>query len=106
MSEFRIVLVTAPDRQEAERLAVLCIEAGLAPCVNIVPSCLSLYRWQGALQRDEEALMVIKTRADSFEALAELVGRHHPYEVPEIISLPLDRLSPAYAAYLGGYFEG
>lgn len=105
MSEYRVVLVSAPNVQEAERLAALCIEEGLAPCVNIVPVCVSLYVWEGAVQRAEEALLVIKTRAAAFEKLAGLIGRHHPYEVPEIISVQLDGISASYAAYLGAYFK-
>lgn len=106
MSDYRVVLVTAPGAEEAERLAALCIEQGLAPCVNIVPACISVYRWQGAMHRDEEALMVIKTRAESFAALVELLERSHPYDVPEILALPLAGVGGAYAGYLERFFGG
>lgn len=106
MGEYRVVLVTAPSAEEARRLAVLLIDEGLAPCVNIVPACTSVYRWQDATHQDEEALMVIKTRDGSMPALAELIERSHPYEVPEILALPVAGIGGAYASYLDRFFEG
>ncbi len=100
MNGFRIVLVTTSGVEEAKRLANLLIGAGLAPCVNIIPHCLSIYQWKDKLNRDEEALMVIKTSESSFEQLRELVEKNHSYDVPEILSLEISQLSPSYAAYL------
>jgi periplasmic divalent cation tolerance protein len=105
VSDLRIVLVTASGREEAESLATLLIGAGLTPCVNIIPSVISIYQWKEALHRDEEALMVIKTSAGLFEELRELVEKNHSYDVPEIVALELSRLSPAYAAYLGDFLK-
>ena len=105
MSGFRIVLVTTSNVEEAERLANLLIGAGLAPCVNIIPSVISVYQWKNKLNRDEEALMIIKTSEASFKQVRELVEKNHSYDVPEIISLELSQLSPTYAAYLGDFLK-
>jgi periplasmic divalent cation tolerance protein len=103
MSQFRIVLVTASGTEEAERLANLLVGAGLAPCVNIIPSVISIYQWKNKMNRDEEALMVIKTAESSFEQVRDLVEKNHSYDVPEIISLEISQLSPSYAAFLGDF---
>lgn len=106
MDEYRVVLVTAPDAGEAERIAALCIDEGLAPCVNIAPGCVSVYRWRGRMHREEEALMVIKTREGSLARLMELIERSHPYEEPEILALPVAAAGRAYAGYLARFFGG
>lgn len=105
MSEFRIVLVTTSGMEEAESLANLLIGAGLALCVNIIPSVISVYQWKNKLNRDEEALMIIKTSETSFDEVRELVEKNHSYDVPEIISLEISQLSPSYAAYLGDFLK-
>ncbi len=105
MSEFRIALVTTSGVEEAERIANLLIGAGLAPCVNIIPSVISVYEWKNKMNRDEEALMIIKTSESSFKELRELVEKNHSYDVPEIISIEMSQLSPAYAAYLGDFLK-
>lgn len=105
MNGFRIVLVTTSGMEEAERIAALLIGAGLAPCVNIIPHCISVYQWKNKLNRDEEALMVIKTSESSFDEVRELVEKNHSYDVPEIISLEISQLSPSYAAYLGDFLK-
>ena len=103
MNEFRIVLVTTSGREEAERIAGLLVGAGLSPCVNIIPSCISVYQWKNKMNRDEESLMIVKTSESSFEAVRELIEKNHSYDVPEIISVEISQLSPAYAAYLGDF---
>ena len=105
MNGFRIVLVTTSGMEEAERLATLLIGAGLTPCVNIIPSVISIYQWKNKLNRDEEALMVIKTSESSFEQVSELIEKNHSYDVPEIISVEISQLSPTYAAYLGDFLK-
>jgi len=105
MNGFRIVLVTTSGTEEAERLATLLIGAGLTPCVNIIPSVISIYQWKNKLNRDEEALMVIKTSESSFEELREIVEKNHSYDLPEVLSLEISQLSPGYAAYLGDFLK-
>jgi periplasmic divalent cation tolerance protein len=83
-----VVLCNAPpDRAEAIARAVL--EAKLAACVNIVPGVTSLYWWNGALSRDAESTLLLKTRTDLVPALTEAIRAAHPYEVPEVIALPV-----------------
>jgi len=91
-----LVLTNLPDRAAAERLAALLIEQRLAACVNILAPCRSVYRWKGAVQRDEEHPMLIKTTAERYPALEKALREGHPYELPEIIAVPIERGLPAY----------
>ena len=84
-----VVLVTCPTRAQAVRIATAIVKQRVAACVNIVPGLTSIFRWQGKLERTREVLLVIKTTARRFSALARLVRSLHPYDVPEIISLPI-----------------
>jgi periplasmic divalent cation tolerance protein len=86
--EHVVALVTAPPDRAAE-LARRLVEEKLAACVNVVPAIRSIYRWKGELCDDGEALLVIKTRAALFGALRARVVELHPYEVPEVIELPI-----------------
>jgi len=91
-----LVLTNLPDRAAAERLAALLIEQRLAACVNILAPCRSVYRWKGAVQREEEHPMLIKTTAERYPALEKVLREGHPYELPEIIAVPIERGLPAY----------
>lgn len=95
-----VVLCTAPDAAVAERLARGVVEARLAACANIVPGIRSIYRWQGQLQDEAELLLLIKTRAEHFNELAAWLKQHHPYEVPEVLSLPAGAVSSPYLSWL------
>jgi periplasmic divalent cation tolerance protein len=91
-----LVLTNLPDRAAAEQLAALLIEQRLAACVNILAPCRSVYRWKGAVQHDEEHPMLIKTTAERYPALEKALREGHPYELPEIIAVPIERGLPAY----------
>jgi periplasmic divalent cation tolerance protein len=95
-----VVLCTAPDAAVAERLARGVVEARLAACANIVPGIRSIYRWQGQVQDEAELLLLIKTRAERFSELEAWLKQHHPYEVPEVLSLPAGAVSSPYLAWL------
>ena len=82
-------MCACPSTEVAERLARALVGDGLAACVNVLPAVRSIYRWNGAVQAEEEVLMVIKARAASFEALRSALLAGHPYEVPEVIALPI-----------------
>jgi periplasmic divalent cation tolerance protein len=82
------VLVTAPTERAGD-IARGIVESQLAACVNIVPSLRSIYRWQGKICDEQESLLIIKSRASCFSALREKVLELHPYEVPEVIALPI-----------------
>ena len=87
-TEFIVVLVTSPSEEEAERLASGLVEEKLAACVNIVPIS-SLFRWEGKLSKENESLLIIKTRYSLFHNLEKRVKELHSYQVPEIIALPV-----------------
>ena len=91
-----LVLTNLPDRAAAERVADLLIAGNLAACVNILAPCRSVYRWKGAVQHDEEHPLLIKTTAARYAALEKALREAHPYELPEIIAVPIERGLPAY----------
>ncbi len=99
-STYQIVIMTAPKADEAERIAAVLVEEGLAACVNIVPACRSVYRWKGELVKDDEVMMFAKTRREDFPAIAGRVAGLHSYEVPEIIAVGLESISESYRRFL------
>ncbi len=96
-----LVLTNMPDRDSAVALAQVLIDQRLAACVNVLDGCTSVYRWQGATQTDREFPVFIKTRVERFEALQEQILALHPYELPEVIALPIERGLEAYLAWVG-----
>jgi periplasmic divalent cation tolerance protein len=94
--EVLVVLVTCPP-DRAQQIATALVEERVAACVNVVPSLQSIYRWKDDVQSDGEALLIVKTAQDRFEALKQAVLRHHPYELPEVIAVAVDR---GHAPYL------
>jgi periplasmic divalent cation tolerance protein len=95
-----LVLTNLPDRAAAERLADQLLEKHVAACVNILAPCRSVYRWKGAVQHDEEHPMLIKTTLERYPALEDAIRSGHPYELPEIIAVPIERGLPAYLAWV------
>ncbi|MEZ5541475.1 MAG: divalent-cation tolerance protein CutA [Pseudomonadota bacterium] len=95
-----IALCTVPDTDHADRIAGILVEERLAACVNIIPGLVSVYRWQDGLQRDAEALLLIKTVPDAFPRLQERIRALHPYELPEIISVPIQTGQAEYLQWL------
>jgi periplasmic divalent cation tolerance protein len=91
-----LVFTNLPDRASAERLADLLLEQRLAACVNILAPCRSVYRWKGAVQHDDEHPLLIKTSAERDGALEQALRQGHPYELPEIIAVPIEQGLPAY----------
>jgi periplasmic divalent cation tolerance protein len=91
-----LVLTNLPDRAAAERLADLVIEKKLAACVNILAPCRSVYRWKGAVQHDDEHPMLVKTTVERYPELEKALRAAHPYELPEIIAVPVERGLAAY----------
>lgn len=100
MNPILAVFCTCPDETAARELAAGLVENRLAACVNVMPSIRSIYRWQGAVQQDDEALMVIKTSAEKYADLEKWLAGRHPYDVPEVIALPVDKGLPAYLAWV------
>ena len=95
-----LVLTNLPDRAAAEKLADLLIEKRLAACVNILAPCRSVYRWKGAVQHDEEHPMLIKTTAERYSEMERALRAGHPYELPEIVAVPIERGLPAYLEWV------
>lgn len=100
MTNAIIVLITAPTREEAERLAEILVEQKLAACVQILPEIVSFYRWQNAIQKDAEVLILAKTTNENFAALEKTVRENHSYEVPEIIAVHAAKVSQPYFDWL------
>lgn len=96
-----VVFITAPNEDEASKIATAVVEARLAGCVNIVKNVRSIYRWQGKVEDESEVLMIVKTRKDLFDDLAKKVKEVHTYAVPEIIALPVAEGSKDYLKWLG-----
>jgi periplasmic divalent cation tolerance protein len=95
-----VALTTVAGAEDAERIARTVVERGLAACVNVLPQVVSIYRWRGKVEREEERLLVIKTTSDRFEALRQAIVELHPYEVPELLALPIVAGHPAYLDWL------
>ena len=91
-----LVLTNLPDRAAAERLADALLDGRFAACVNILAPCRSVYRWKEAVQHDDEHPVLIKTTEDRYAALEQAIRANHPYELPEIIAVPIERGLPAY----------
>lgn len=95
-NDFRLVLCTCPDQETGLTLATRLVEQRLAACVNLMPGLTSIYRWEDAVQREPEVLLLIKTRADRLQSLMETLRRLHPYDLPEIIAVPITAGLPEY----------
>lgn len=95
-----VVLVTAPSPEKAAELARALVDERLAACGNVVPGLRSIYRWQGAVQEDQEALLLLKTTRARLDALRARVVALHPYEVPEVLALPVEAGHPPYLAWI------
>jgi periplasmic divalent cation tolerance protein len=93
-------LTTCPDTATAERIAETLVGEGLAACVNLVPGVISIYRWQGVVERSAEVLLVVKTTEGGFAALRERLIALHPYELPELIAVPVNLGLAAYLEWV------
>jgi periplasmic divalent cation tolerance protein len=100
MTDALVVLVTTPSPERAAEIARAVVDERLAACGNVVPGLRSIYRWEGKVQDEEEALLVLKTTRARFEALRDRVLALHPYEVPEVIALPVEAGSARYLAWI------
>lgn len=101
-----LVYTTWPTIVEAERAGRAIVEKRLAACVNILPGMISHYWWEGKIERAEEAVMIVKTRASLAEAVRAAVKEAHPYEVPAIMVLPVESMDATYHAWIVGEARG
>jgi periplasmic divalent cation tolerance protein len=95
-----LVLTNLPDADSARALAGALVEARLAACVNILAPCRSVYRWESKLEDATEVPLLIKTTAERYPALEAAIRSQHPYELPEIIAVPIAHGLPEYLAWL------
>ena len=96
MTDIRMVLCTAPDKETAQKIARTLVEQKLAACVNLLSPCESVYRWEDRLETATEIPMMIKTTTAAGARLSEAIIALHPYDVPEILALPAVDGLPAY----------
>lgn len=100
MSQELVVLVTTPNSEEAAKIADALVSERLAACVNLVAAVESIYRWEGNITRDREALMIIKTTAERYPELERRVKELHSYSTPEVVALRIERGSAQYLEWL------
>lgn len=91
--------VTCP-RSDADRIGTALVQSGNAACVNVIDGIRSIYRWQGKIERDEEALLVVKTTTGAVRELDAQLTEIHPYDVHELICLPVGAGNPAYLDWI------
>lgn len=95
-----LILCTCPDRESSEKIARHVVESRLAACVNILPGLTSVFFWQDRLETTEEHLLLIKSQRACYPALERAIRALHPYEIPEIIALPVERGLPDYLTWI------
>ena len=95
-----LIISTLPDRATAETVAAALVQRQAAACVNIMSPCSSVYRWKGAVEQSEEIPVFIKTSDDRYELVERIVRELHPYELPEIIALPIQGGLAAYLEWV------
>lgn len=95
-----LILTNCPDEDTANRLALTLVEEKLAACINILPRVQSIFRWQGAVESTSEIPLLIKSTAESYAMLEKRLVELHPYELPEIIALPITHGLPAYLGWV------
>lgn len=95
-----LVFTNLPDRASAEKLAAALVEQRVAACVNVLAPCRSVYRWQGAVRREEEHPVLVKTTRERYAALEAAIRAAHPYELPEIVAVPIERGLPDYLQWV------
>jgi len=96
-----VLFITTADAEEARRIADVLLKERKAACVNIVPAVSSLFWWQDKVEKAEESLLIVKSRASVLNQIVKLVKQHHSYDVPEIIALPIIGGNPDYLEWIG-----
>ena len=91
-----LVITNLPDRERALAIARALVQRRLAACVNVLGDCTSVYRWQGEIEEAGEVPLLVKTRATRYPELEAAIRELHPYELPEIVAVPIVRGLPEY----------
>lgn len=97
-----LIITNCPDEEVANAIALALVEEKLAACVNLLPRVQSVYRWQGEVESASEIPLLIKSTAACYEAIENRIRALHPYEIPEIIAVPISRGLPNYLNWLAG----
>ncbi|HHJ52695.1 MAG TPA: divalent-cation tolerance protein CutA [Caldithrix abyssi] len=105
-SDYQVVLCTVPDREIGKKIATYLIEQKLAACCNIVPGVFSVYRWKGQMEQDNEEMLIIKSMPKVFPRLEKAIRQLHPYDVPEIIAIPVANGANDYLDWMNQNIEG
>lgn len=100
MSDYQVLFNTCPDLNTAQEIAKTLLEKHLVACINIVPQIQSLYEWKGDIVNDSEVLLIMKTQAKHYADIENMLLQLHPYEVPEIITLPIQTGLPSYLDWI------
>jgi len=95
-----LFISTCPNMEVAESLAEMLVREKLAACVNILPGARSIYEWKGQVEKEQECVLLIKSRHDRQHALEERLLAEHPYELPELIAVPIEKGSQAYLSWI------
>jgi periplasmic divalent cation tolerance protein len=106
MSEYIQVVTTTERREDADRIARMLVDERLAACVQVVGPISSTYRWQGTIETAQEWQCWVKSRRDLYGQIEQAIRRIHPYEVPEILAVPVLEGSASYLAWLDGEVRG
>jgi periplasmic divalent cation tolerance protein len=106
MNEHCVIFITAGSDEEADKLSRGLVEEKLAFCVNTVSGIQSTYHWEGKIHVDDEILLIVKTRQDRYESLEKWVSQNHSYDVPEIVSLPIQKGLPEYLQAIDDWVSG
>lgn len=102
MDEVILVITNLPDRGAALKLAQALVDRRLAACVNVLAGCTSVYRWKGAIEQAAEVPVLIKTRAARYDEVEAAIREHHPYELPEILAVPVRGGLDDYLQWVAG----
>jgi periplasmic divalent cation tolerance protein len=100
LRDYQLCITSCPNLEVAKKLAHTLLENHLVACVNILPNIQSIYKWDGKIVSDEEVLLFMKTRSEHYAAIEKTVRQQHPYDVPELIGLPIETGLPSYLTWL------
>lgn len=105
-SSVLMVFCTFPDEETARRIGTALVEERLAACVNLNPGITSIYQWEGKLETSTEVLAIFKTTREGYPELEKQLQALHPYDVPEILAVPVERGAESYLRWVGERVEG
>ncbi len=100
LDQYLLVVTTFPDTDIARQIGTELVERQLAACVNLLPQGESIYRWEGKIERQSEVMALIKTTETNYPEIEMRIGELHPYEVPEVVALKIDRGAHPYLAWI------